>query len=366
MIKILFFMDTLSAGGAEKVLCTLVNNMDQQKFEITVQTLNEVDPKGFLVPGIRYKAINRCKTVLGRKLYSYWLRLCAELKWIYPLYIKDDYDIEVAYLECGPTKMLASSTNKKAVKLAWVHCDLAQKGLENSEKQQKIYACYNKIVSVSQNVANSFIRQFGFGHDVCVMYNTIDETEIMDKATAFPIYNELFTFVSVGRLAHQKGFDRLLDACVLLKKDGAAFQLQILGTGSEQKNLEKQIAENGLTGTVQLLGFQENPYPYICSADTVVCSSRYEGLSTAVTEALILGKSIVTTPCTGMDELLGNNDFGLITEDSVEGIYRGMKRMLEEPKLRSLYAARAAVRGRDFSKNKLVKKTEQFFEELLK
>jgi glycosyltransferase involved in cell wall biosynthesis len=85
-----------------------------------------------------------------------------------------------------------------------------------------------------------------------------------------------------------------------------------------------------------------------------------------VTESLILGKSVVTTPCSGMDELLGDNEFGLITEDSVEGIYQGMKRMLENPELRAHYAQKAAIRGRDFSKEELVKQTEQFFEELLK
>lgn len=366
MIKILFFIDGITGGGAEKVLRTLVNNMDQSKFDITVQTLDEVDPEQYLVPGIRYKAINRCKTTWGKKLFHYWVRLCAELKWLYSLYIRDDYNVEVAYLECGPTKIMAGSTNKKAKKLAWVHCDLEKKGLYCTKKQQKMYACYNKVVAVSQNVGDSFTRQFGCDHDVRVLYNAIDETEILGRAAAFPVHNEAFTFVSVGRLAHQKGFDRLLDACALLKKDGADFHLQILGTGPEQENLERQIAENGLADTVQMLGFRENPYPHIHSADAVVCSSRYEGLSTAVTEALILGKPIITTPCTGMDELLGDSEFGLITEDSTEGIYQGMKRMLEHPELRNHYAQKAAERGRDFSREKLVKKTEQFFEELLK
>lgn len=366
MIKILFFIDSITGGGAEKVLRTLVNNMDQRKFDITVQTLEEADPAQYLVPGIRYKAINRCKTTLGKKLFHYWVRLCAELKWLYPVYIKDDYDIEVAYLECGPTKILAGSTNKMAKKLAWVHCDLAKKGLQDSEKQKTIYAAYDRIIAVSQKVRSSFIRQFGCDHNVCVLYNAIDEAEILDKAVAFPVHNTVFTFVSVGRLAHQKGFDRLLDACVLLKKDGADFCLKILGTGPDRERLENQIARNGLADTVQLLGFQNNPYPYIRAADTVVCSSRYEGLSTAVTEALILGKPIVTTPCTGMDELLGDSEFGLITKDSVEGIYQGMKRMLENPELRAHYAQKAAIRGKDFSKDKLVKQTEQFFEDLLK
>ena len=116
---------------------------------------------------------------------------------------------------------------------------------------------------------------------------------------------------------------------------------------------------------MQLLGFQENPYPYIKAADLVVCSSRYEGLSTVITEALILGKPVVTSNCTGMRELLGESQFGLITEDSVQGIYLGMKQMLDDPALHAQYAAAAAERGKDFSKAQIVAQTEAFFKNIL-
>ena len=88
MIKILFFIPGLSEGGAEKVLCNLVNNMDQTKFDITVQTIDKYDSRKFLADGIHYKAINRCKTMLGKKFFSYWFRLCAELKLAYQFFIK--------------------------------------------------------------------------------------------------------------------------------------------------------------------------------------------------------------------------------------------------------------------------------------
>ena len=140
----------------------------------------------------------------------------------------------------------------------------------------------------------------------------------------------------------------------------------VLGEGPDRCAMEEYIAENGLENSVHLLGFHSNPYPFMREADVIICSSYSEGFSTMVTEALILGKSVVTTPCSGMDELLGDNEFGLITEDSVEGIYQGMKHMLEDAELRAHYAQKAAIRGRDFSKEKLVSQTEQFFEELLK
>ena len=369
MIKILFFIDSITGGGAEKVLRTLVNNMDQSKFEITVQTLDEVDPAQYLAPGIRYKAINRCKTFWGKKLFHYWVRLCAELKWLYPLYIKDDYDIEIAYLECGPTKIIAGSTNEKAKKLAWIHCDLSKREelSGQAESLKKHYREYHRVVCVSETVKRSYVQYFGHDPESVVVYNVNDEKEILQKADAFSVEKQdVLTFAAIGRLSYEKGNDRLLEACKMLKDTGYTFNLWLIGDGPERENLMKQAFDSGLKDRVAFLGFQTNPYPYMRSADVIVTPSRYEGFSTVVTEAMILGKPVMTTPCSGMDELLGNNEFGLITEDSVEGIYQGMKRMLDDTGFRAHYAQKAAVRGRDFSKDKLVKKTERFFEELLK
>lgn len=368
MINILFFIDTLSGGGAEKVLQTLVNNMDQQKFRITVQTLNEVDPTQYLALGIRYKAVNRCRTAWRRKLFSYWLRFCAELKWLYPLYIKDDYDIEVAYLECGPTKILAGSTNKEALKLAWVHCDLEKKeGIAaQAEKLKAYYRAYDKVICVSENVKDSFVRLFEDIPEAVVLHNVNDETEIREKACAFlPERLAVPTFSAIGRLSFEKGNDRLLEACQLLKDAGYDFRLWIIGEGPERRKLESMIREFHLERQVKLWGFQANPYPYMEASDVLVVPSRFEGLSTVVTEALILGKPVVTTPCSGMRELLGNSEYGLIIGDNVEEIYSGIRRMLDEPGLLEHYAQAAARRGKDFSKEAILSPTEQFFQDEL-
>lgn len=112
-------------------------------------------------------------------------------------------------------------------------------------------------------------------------------------------------------------------------------------------------------------GFLTNPYPAFREADVIVCSSRYEGFSTVVTEALILGRPVVTTPCNGMAELLGDSEFGLIAESDDNGLHRALHRMLTEPGLQQHYAEQAARRGRDFRRAELARKTEVFFTELL-
>lgn len=365
MIKILFFISGLSEGGAERVLLNLVNNMDQKKFEITVQTVDKYDPSQYLSKGIRYKVINRCKTKVGKKIFSYLFRLCAELKVAYHLFVRDDYDIEVAYLETAPTKIIAQSTNQKAVKLAWVHCDLSIKeGMKDSvEKVRKQYKQFDKIICVSEDVKIGFHKVYGDDFNTVVLHNVIDEKEIFikaDKPIEWKEMSEGKRLVAVGRLTQQKNFAYLIETCKMLKEKGYKFYLNILGEGPERMNLEKQIEAMNLKDVVALRGFVNNPYPWMKKADIIVCSSSYEGISTVVQEALVLGKTVVTTMCTGMKELLGNSEYGIIAN---AGLVDALQRVLDNPALEQHYSIAAKKRGMDFYKSKIVRETERFFEE---
>ena len=366
MIKILFFIPGLSEGGAEKVMRSLVNNMDQEQFEITVQTIDQYDPRRFLVKGIRYKAINRCKTQLGRKLFSYWFRLCAELNLAHRFFVKDDYDIEVAYLETVATKIIAQSTNKDAVKIAWVHCDFSQKAdlYKVARKLRKQYSCFQKIVCVSEDVKVGFHKLLGQDLNAVVMRNVIDDKEILVKSEE-PIQgwdtSGVVHLMAVGRLSPEKGYAHLIESCGKLKENKVQFHLDILGEGPERNNLKHIITELELEDYVTLRGAVSNPYSWMKKADIIVCSSQYEGLSTVVQEALILGKAVVTTPCGGMKDLLGNSEYGLIVEPSESGLYEGLYQMVISEKLRSKYSKRAQERSNAFSKMVAVRTTEDFF-----
>ena len=370
MIKILFVIPGLSGGGAEKVLRNLVNNMDQTKFDITVQTIDQEEPEKYLAPGIHYKAINRCRTGFGKKLFSLWFRFCAEMKLAYRLFIRDDYDIEVAYLETIATKLIAQSTNQHTAKIAWVHCDLSKKeGMDAAaEKLRKQYKRFDKVVCVSEGVRQGFVKQIGADYETKVIYNVVDEEEIFQKAgeTADAgIIGDDIQLLAVGRLSREKDFGHLIDTCSRLRKNGIRFRLAILGEGPERLKLEQQIREQGLQEIVEMKGFCANPYPYIKKADIIVCSSLYEGLSTVVLESLILGKAIVTTPCSGMTELLGDSEYGIIAEDGPDGLYDSLLGMLQSAELRGYYAEKAALRGSAFYKQTILKETESFFEAML-
>ena len=362
-IKILFYIDTLIGGGAEKVLRTLVNSMDQSKFDITVQTTFKEDTENLLAEGIKY---NYC---FGKKnpVTTAIFRFETALNIIYPFHIKEAYDIEVAYLECASTKILSGSTNKKSKKLAWVHCDLRKitddpQGF--AEKCKPWYDKFDKVICVSESVQDGFIELFGNTPETEVIYNTIDTEEILTKSNeALPenISKNRMTLVMLGRLMAQKNYPRLLKAAKSLLGKGFDFDLWILGDGEDRANLEKYVSENDLNDNVKLLGFQNNPYPFIKNADLLVCSSNYEGFSTFVSEGLILGKTVVTTDCSGMKELLGNNEYGLITENTDESFENGLRKMLSNPELLADYTEKAKIRSEHFSKEKLTSQNEDLF-----
>ena len=367
MIKILFFIEELVGGGAEKVLQNLVNNMDQSQFDITVQSVWPYRGEKILVPGIKYKSLYPVRNIITESIY----RLEAAKGLTYPLHMKDNYDIEVAFLEYGPTKILASSTNKKAKKYAWVHCDLSRALTDyvhtNYEafaaKTYKWYQKYDCVICVSETVKNSFDCIFNSAFKSRVLYNVVDDALIRQKAEATipSLAKRRLTMLAVGTMYPPKNYPRLLRTHEKILQAGIEHDLWILGDGVERPQIEQFIKDHNLTESVTLFGFQNNPFPYMKAADLIVCSSNYEGFSTVITESTILGKPIVTTDCSGMKEILGENEYGLITENSDEAFFEGVMRLLTDESLREHYAAKATERGRAFSMQKLVSQVEQFF-----
>lgn len=361
MKKVLFFIDILTGGGAAKVLCELVNHMDTETFDITVQSLWPADAKKLLAPHIHYRSVYP----RHNKFYNARMRLEAALGLIYPLYIRDDYDIEIAYLECAPTKILAGSTNKKAKKIAWVHSDLevmiSGSIPQFAKRTAPQYAKFDQVVCVSEKALQSFRKLYGEKPESRVLHNVVNDAAILEKAKQpLSAPKRGLTVVSVGTLYAAKGYMRLLQVHKRLTQEGFAHDLWIVGKGEDREKMEDFIRENGLENSVKLMGFQENPYPFIAAADLLVCSSFYEGLSTFLTEGLILGKPIVTTDCSGMAELLGNSEYGLITANSQEGLYEGLKKLLTDDALRKSYAQKAAARAEKFTMAEILEQTEDF------
>ena len=119
MKKILFLINSLEAGGAEKVLTDIVNNLDYTKYDITVKTIYDIGIyKRHLNSEIKYKSIIKFKNNFLQRVFGYIFRNIIPGKLRYKLFIKNKYDVEIAFLEGLPVKVLSYSTNKKSSKIS--------------------------------------------------------------------------------------------------------------------------------------------------------------------------------------------------------------------------------------------------------
>lgn len=375
--RLLFFANSLYGGGAEKVLQTLLINLDSYKYDITLYSVNEDVLNNKYPSNIKYKYIfkQHANNIISRL----WAKITNKIKlivyynlspkWFYRLFVKGKYDTEIAFIEGYSTRIISGSTNKSSNKVAWVHIDLLNNHWTNIAYQNKIeeeisYYKYNNIICVSENVEESMLKLFPKLKKVQVKYNPIDDKSIRKFSTEnCTYYNDLnldtIKLVSTGRLVHQKGYDRLLPIIKRLVDDGHNIHLTILGEGSDRRELEEYITNNNLNNVVSLPGFVQNPYAIMANSDIFVCSSRAEGYSTAVTEALILGLPIVTTNCSGMKELLGeNNEYGIVIQNNEEALYNGIKLMITDKDIFKLYKSKAIARGKDFSLSKQISEIE--------
>lgn len=371
MKKILFLIHDLGHGGAEKVLVNLVNNMDPEKFDITVQTLFDVgENRQFLKPHIRY--IGGFKKDFSGN--SHVMKL-ATPKQLHSMLVKERYDIEVAYLE-GPAARVISGCEDKDTKLVcWIHSTMSSaketaKSFRNITEAERCYTKLNKIVFVSEGVRNSFVRNCQVqAEKTAVLYNVNESKLMLQKATE-PVDDEIFIqdsfkWCGVGKLHKSKGFDRMLRIQKRLLGEGYKTHFYALGVGPLQEEMEKYCEESNITDSVTLLGYQTNPYKYVANCDLFVCASHAEGFSTAATEALIVGTPVVTTKVSGMEEMLGrDNEYGIITDNDENSLYQGIKSLLDDEVLYRHYKEQAAIRGKDFSTEKTVAEVEKMLEEL--
>lgn len=363
MTKILFMIHDLGPGGAEKVLVNLVNNMDPKQFDIKVVALfgGGVNER-FLAPHVHYRAIFP-REFPGN---SHVLKLFSP-KVLHKWFIKEHYDIEVAYLEGVAARVVSGCPHEDTKLVAWIHCTMRSVremaiGFRSVTEARTCFGKMQRIVFVSTPVREAFLAHCPYNGKTAVLPNVNESDMILSLAAedvAVNFQETVLHMVAVGKLTPHKGFDRLLRIVNRLCEESYPIHLHILGNGPQQETLERFIVEHHLQDYVTLHGYQTNPYKFIAKCDLFVCVSHAEGFSTAATEALILGTPVCTVEVSGMKEMLGeNNEYGVVVDNDDEALYEGVKRLLDDPALLAHYKEQAIKRGKDFSTEKTVQAVE--------
>ncbi len=368
--SICFVNDSLGGGGAEQILVNVSSAMAENGYDVTVLTLwadGELEQK--LDPRVTLKTADPFDFKILKRIQHWINRHCMPKRFYNFLFLDKRYDFTVAFLE-GLSTILVSDTklSDDGKRFAWVHIDFKEQNwtlpfYRNLKAQIKSYQPFDRIFCVSETVKTSFDEIIGCGEKTFVQHNLVDTRQVEEKAnTPCPdIRPDGLLLCSVGRLNPQKGYDRLINIMSRLKSENIACKLWILGEGALRTDLEKQIKELGLDGDVSLLGFKDNPFCYAAQSDVFVCSSRAEGYSTVITESLVLSKPIVSTLCAGVREQLGDNEYGIVTENNEDALFEGVKRMLSDSSLREHYAKKAKERSGEINYSTILKQYLDIF-----
>ena len=268
-----------------------------------------------------------------------WLKMMEHMP-----HMNEEYDIALAYW--GDRTMFYMIDKVKAKKkIAWLHFDYGKPPREDALYEKYFNAC-DRVITVSSEIERSLKNALpSVAHKIITLENIVDAEDILCAAEESADFGDDFSgirILSIGRISEQKGYDLAVPAVARLFREGYPIRWYIIGKGSEEDEnaLAEQIRKYGAENAVFVLGIRKNPYPYIKCADIYMQPSRHEGKPIAVEEAKILCKPIFVTNYTSASEQLENGFLGKIEEISEEGIYRGLKDLIDHEEKREEFSSR--------------------------
>lgn len=363
MKRIIFAYPAMMLGGSTTSLLSILYNLDYEKYSVdllldrnTGEWLSDIPKEvhllkpSYLYPDAKQRIIHQIFSPrymlakfkakqIQKQTGSYQRgQQYLEMKDVdFYRDIDEEYDVAIAFLEGQQCKYVANHICAKR-KIAWIHVDYkaSQFCYEYDIDSMKRF---DKIVTVSEECLKSYCEMFPELASKCVCVENIlsqNRIEILserDKASITPDATKI-NFVTTCRISFKsKGLDRAVRALVRVRDDRITdfekLRWYIVGDGDDRSALQKQIDDVGLSEQIFLLGMKTNPYPYLKNMDLFFLPSIWEGKPMAVTEAQILGLPALVTHYASAYEQVQDGIDGMVVENSEDGVYNGIKAVLE-------------------------------------
>ena len=378
-IKLLFRHRSMEMGGVEKVMLSIVNNLNPEKFEITVcLNLNQGELRNEFPPHIRKLYLAEGKEDFSKNIILQKIQLYQRKKKLEKLrknpgiidkqHLKEYFDIEIG-MTYNDFESVLNSSNKNSKKIGWFHSEINVPGLKPLLPEiLKQFPQFDVMVYCSQKIKDLMHIHHPDLHfpREKVIINAISIEEIKVKAAEkIEAFSEKPSFVSVGRLHYRKGYHKLIEAHTKLIREGHDHQILIVGEGEHRQNLEKLIKENKVERTFILLGNKMNPYPYIKNADFFILPSESEAWPLVIAEALILQKPIIATDTGDVSMMIAPEKTGILIPYKVEEMYYSMKRFLTDKPLISEIKSNLQNIEDQFDNKKIFESIEIMMEQIL-
>lgn len=381
--KVLFVNNTLSTGGAEKLLLQTMQKFvnDGNKVYLYIMTgmgelINRLPKEVKVINSdfdsesvlsklgkkkLRDKVINAStKKFTGFKLAGYTMKALIDmikkgeihaekLAWriiaeTAPL-IDDKFDIAIAFTEGASTYFVAERVLSK-FKISFVHTPYEKAGY-TKQLDKNSYDYIDEIITVSDNVKKSFLKI----HPECTNKTRVHEYKV-NRETLINLSNSSLEvgnvwdlndlsieykmrktarILTVARLVALKGYDTMIEAASILNNEGINFKWIALGDGEDRDYFQKLIDKYNLNNKFILLGNVSNPYPYMKHCDVYVHATKFEGKSISVMEAKALACPIVLSKVSGSLNQIIDYQTGIYCDYNALDIAMKIKYMLQNP-----------------------------------
>lgn len=306
-------------GGAEALLTSIVNNLNPNKYDVSIVEVMHDD--------IKVENTNENIHILPYIMTEYDERprwqmhdLYYNPKNVFDKYVGDDFDLYVSFNYQLPSFLLQE--NKRNI--AWIHGNIYDLGGEDQGRylnlQKKALEKANSIVAISNITARSIcelipdvkekVQVIGNGLDINKVQ--LKSLEMCDTILLHPCV------IYVGRLETFKKPDRLYEVIRDIIVDGDTVHLYYLGFGELEESIREKVINDNMEEFVHFLGYKNNPFPYIKQADVFCSLCECEGYGMALAESMALGVPVVSTVGGATDILIENEFCGKVVVTNEE------------------------------------------------
>ncbi len=318
MLKVLFVIWSLERGGAERFLVALLKHIDQTKIKPVVCCLNwkgkwseEVE-----AAGIEIIALNKKSGLdLGAFIKLFKLIKTGNFQIVNThLWTADVMGRVAAFM--AKTPVVISTAQNVDVWKTWWH-RLIDKILSFKT---------DRLIAVSEAVKKYYHQKVGIPSEKIIYIPNAVEVEKYSRTVDVKyLYNEFdlkeqdFILACIGRLTHQKGQAYLLEALHFLRVKYPNLRVLFVGDGEDREKLESMVKQLEIMDLVRFVGYRNDINQILKFSHSLILPSLFEGLPLCVLEAMAAAKPIIATNIGGVDELLVDNESGIIVEPQDPG-----------------------------------------------
>lgn len=361
--RICFVIEALGAGGAERVISLLASRWVVDGWDVAICSFDgPSDPVYHPIdPRVRLLRIGEVAPATGRA--ARLLSLARRIARLRKTLLRERPDAVLSFLTKINVLTLAASLGTSL--------EVAVSERNNPERQ-RAHPLWNLCSTLLLGRANAIVAQTRRAADhlrksvqrrVSVIPNPIC---VPPFSPAPPDSEGPMRLVAVGRLTGQKGFDLLIDAFAAIADHHPRWTLDIWGEGADRDILADRIDQAGMHGRISLRGVSGVQGGWAEGASAFVLSSRYEGFSNVLGEAMACGLPVVAFDCPyGPRELVRHGEDGLLVPDQdVDALAQALDRLLGDSALRRALGARAAVSMHCLSLDQVARQWEKMVAEM--